>query len=130
MGSKYVVTAAHCTDGQSASGLKVRVGDTSLDEEFEATSFTVAVKTIKQHSQYNSGTLQNDISVLELDSEVDLYTHPNIKPACLPPRGFQESQLGNTSLYAVGWGKTNNLANISPVLNQLDVKLISNSEVR
>ena len=48
----------------------------------------------------------------------------------MPPRGFQESQLGNTSLYAVGWGKTNNLANISPVLNQLEVKIISNSQVR
>ena len=54
----------------------------------------------------------------------------HIKPACLPPRGFEESQLGNTSLYAVGWGKTNNLANISPVLNQLEVKIISNSQVR
>ena len=30
----------------------------------------------------------------------------------------------------MGWGKTNNLANISPVLNQLEVKLISNSQVR
>ena len=54
----------------------------------------------------------------------------HIKPACLPPRGYDEAELGDTSLYAVGWGKTNNLANISPVLNQLDVKLISNSEVR
>ena len=30
----------------------------------------------------------------------------------------------------MGWGKTNNGANISPVLNQLGVTLISNQECR
>ena len=39
-------------------------------------------------------------------------------------------ELGNSSLNAVGWGKTNNGANISPVLNQLSVSLISNEECR
>ena len=42
VGDKYVITAAHCTDGQAASGLFVRVGDTSLDTEFEATAMTIA----------------------------------------------------------------------------------------
>ena len=41
MGDKYVITAAHCVD--EVDEVKVRVGDTSLDEEFEATSFTVSV---------------------------------------------------------------------------------------
>ena len=41
-----------------------------------------------------------------------------------------ETQLGNSTLYAVGWGKTNNGANISPVLNQLGVTFISNEECR
>ena len=42
---RYVITAAHCTDGQSASGLKVAVGDTSLALQDESTSFIVNVKT-------------------------------------------------------------------------------------
>ena len=49
---------------------------------------------------------------------------------CLPPRGFGDSLLGGAGLQAVGWGKTNNGANISPVLNQLVVNLISNEECR
>ena len=49
MGDKYVITAAHCVYSDSLIAglygfdLQVRVGDTSLDEEFEATSFTVSV---------------------------------------------------------------------------------------
>ena len=43
MGDKYVITAAHCIKDMNIDDVKVRVGDTSLDEEFEATSFTVSV---------------------------------------------------------------------------------------
>ena len=45
MGDKYVITAAHCVYSNALIGyyFQVRVGDTSLDEEFEATSFTVSV---------------------------------------------------------------------------------------
>ena len=43
MGDKYVITAAHCSEYRDIDDVKVRVGDTSLDEEFEATSFTVSV---------------------------------------------------------------------------------------
>ena len=70
--SNYVITAAHCTDGWGASDLFVRVGDTSLDSSFEATAFTIAVAAIKQHSNYDSSIIANDISVLELASAVDL----------------------------------------------------------
>ena len=87
MGDKYVITAAHCTSGGNPSYLWVRVGDTSLDEEFEATSFTVGVAAIKQHSGYNSWTLENDISVLELTERISLTQYPHIKPACLPRAG-------------------------------------------
>ena len=83
----YVVTAAHCTDGLDASQLYVRLGDTSLDEEHEATSFTLEVALIIQHPDYNSWTLENDISILELNQTVSLTDYPNIKPVCLPAAG-------------------------------------------
>ena len=43
MGDKYVITASHCVQYFDIDDVKVRIGDTSLDEEFEATSFTVSV---------------------------------------------------------------------------------------
>ena len=87
VGTKYVITAAHCTDGMSAANLKLQIGDTSFDTEHEVMSFIRPVKSIKQHPGYNSGTLENDISVLEIDGDVPLDVQPNIKPACLPHAG-------------------------------------------
>merc|ERR1719228_1789151 len=47
VGDKYVVTAAHCTEGASPGDLFVRIGDTTLDSIYEAFSITVAVSQIK-----------------------------------------------------------------------------------
>ena len=83
------------------------------------------------HPHYDQDSIANDVSLVKLPAgSVTSYTE-FIRPACLPPRGFKELyELGNSSLSAVGWGKTNNGANISPVLNQLAVTLISNEECR
>merc|ERR1719333_654759 len=54
VGDKYVITAAHCTDGSSPGDLYIRVGDTTLASNFEAEAFTIAVAAIKQHPNYNS----------------------------------------------------------------------------
>ena len=122
--SKYVVTAAHCTDGLSASSLKIRVGDTSFDEEFEATSFTVGVKTIKQHAGYNSGTLENDISVLELDTEVPLDMYPHIKPACLPHAGTTFPGEAIVS----GWGTVASGGDLTAYLNEVGVTVFADGD--
>ena len=53
----------------------------------ESTSFIINVKTIKQHPNYDSSNIANDISLLELESPVDLYSFPTIKPICLPAHG-------------------------------------------
>ena len=86
--------------------------------------------TFIAHPDYDPDSIANDVSLVRLPhGKLTSYTE-HIKPACLPPRGYQETQLGNSSLYAVGWGKTANGANISPVLNQLEVSLISNEQCR
>ena len=46
VGTKYVITAAHCVVGLTTADLMLRVGDTTLDEEFEAMSFTYGVAAI------------------------------------------------------------------------------------
>ena len=87
VGTQYVITAAHCTVGRSPSDISLQIGDTSLDTYFEAASMTVAVSEIINHPNYDSSTLDNDISVLKLATPVSLDTFPNIKPACLPSAG-------------------------------------------
>ena len=57
VGTKYVITAAHCTDGMSASNLKLQIGDTSFDTEHEVMSFIRPVKSIKQHPVWHSDAI-------------------------------------------------------------------------
>ena len=100
MGDKYVITAATCINGLDASDYSVRVGDTSLDEEFEATSFTVDIASIKEHPDFDGETFHNDIAVLELAESVSLTDYPNIKPICLP----EASALFQGEAIMSGWG--------------------------
>ena len=119
---RYVITAAHCTDGQSASGLKVVVGDTSLALQDESTSFIVNVKTIKQHPDYDSSNIQNDISVLELETPVDLYSYPNIKPICLPNQG---ATFPNMQATVSGWGTLASGGSAPATLHEVDVTVFA-----
>merc|ERR1711892_1073286 len=125
VGDKYVVTAAHCTDGQSPSGLKVVVGDTTFAMNGEVTSFVINVKTIKQHPNYGSQGIDNDISVLELESAVPLDLYPNIKPICLPLQGATYS--GATATVS-GWGTVSSGGSANAHLHEVGVTVFGQDD--
>ena len=116
------MTAAHCTAGQSPSGLKVYVGGTSLATRNESTSFIVNVKTIKQHPNYDSSIIANDISILELESAVDLYSFPTIKPICLPAQGVT---FPNEQATVSGWGTLSSGGSSPSTLHEVDVTVFA-----
>jgi len=112
VGSKYVVTAAHCLYNPyptpiQPEDLKVRIGDHDLSMEGETTipEKTIEVAKITIHPDYSETPdnslpfLIKDIAVLELAEEVDLTVYT---PICLPRSGVTEQGTG--SVY--GWGST------------------------
>jgi len=101
IGSKYVMTAAHCTDGLAPMDINVVVGDTDLGSLDDALSLTIGVKTIIQHASYTPSPPTNDIAILELEEEIDLFAYPNIKPACLPT---QDKVYSGQDAVVSGWG--------------------------
>ena len=123
VGTKYVITAAHCTDGLNPADLMIRVGDTTLDEEFEAMSFTYSVAAIKNHPDYGSN-LQNDIAVIELGSEVPLDMYPHIKPACLPDAGA----LFPGQAIVSGWGTVGSGSYLNSWLHEVDVTVFADGD--
>ena len=80
--SRYVVTAAHCLEGSLPSELAVVLGehDTTVTGEGSLGELSLAVAAIFSHENYDSFTLDNDISLLELAEEVDINTYT---PACM-----------------------------------------------
>ena len=121
VGDKYVITAAHCTDGMGAADMFVVVGDTSLDTEFEATSATLSIAAIKQHPDYDSSTTANDISVLELATPISLTDYPNIKPACLPAEG---AQFPGDAIVS-GWGTVGSGMHLNSWLHEVNVTVFA-----
>ena len=127
VGSKYVITASHCTDGLSPGDLMIRVGDTTFDEEFEAESYTYSVASITNHPNYNGATLKNDIAVVELASSVPLDKYPHIKPVCLPDAGA--TFVGDAVVS--GWGSVNvdiNSITMNSWLHEVDVNVFADGD--
>ena len=144
--SKYVVTAAHCMffdqDGKqplSTSDVQVRLGDHDLSVTGETTiaEKTVAVAKINNHESYApaGGSLNNDITVLELAEEVDLDTYP---PACMAQvrssvwcimlltlylqTSDTETFYGKDAL-VYGWGTTSAGGSSSSVLLEVNIDI-------
>ena len=140
MGDKYVITSAHCTEGENPSNVFVRLGDTSLDEEFEATSLTLGVANIIQHPGFDytleyleyglAATNENVIAVLVLNDTVSLTEYPNIKPACLPEAGA----LFPGTATATGWGSAfayteyTEVVWVTASLNEVDMTVLDDED--
>ena len=86
VGSKYVVTAAHCVKSITKEDLKVALRFNSMAtmkrKVQEGTVLLMGVSRITKHPWYSHS--RNDILVLELQESLNLTSCPNIKPICLP----------------------------------------------
>ena len=116
--SKYVITAAHCTDHQDCSTLKldiaytvdqiaVMVGVHDLTNYGnEPNADIVHLERIIKHPLYvrpdGNSRIQHDIAILELKSHVDLTIHT---PACLAS-WTAGAKFDGSMAKAVGWGQT------------------------
>jgi len=118
--SQHVLTAAHCTAGSSPSNIAVLVGEHRIDDN----SFTrLSLSAITDHPGYNSGTLDNDFSILTLSSPV---TFSNaVKPACLPS---STSDYAGQVAVVSGWGTLSSGGNQPTVLNDVSVTVQSNQD--
>jgi secreted trypsin-like serine protease len=94
----WVLTAAHCVEGQTASAIEVAVGVFDL-EHFSGNR--TSVESIYMHPEYNKASHKNDIALLELKQAssqpiITLFSGESKEEA--PP-----SMLGRM-LTAIGWG--------------------------
>ena len=126
IGRRYVLTAAHCTEGQAPGDIKALVGDTNLAVETEAVSFIMEVVSIIDHPEYDSTGTINDVSILEIEApDHFLSSYPNIKPVCLPDDG---AQFGGRLGVVSGWGTVGSGLTSTAALHQVSVTIFPDSE--
>ncbi|XP_037781911.1 trypsin-like [Penaeus monodon] len=124
LASGWVLTAAHCTEGMGASDLVVVVGDhdVTADDETNAQVFNVA--QIVNHPMYDDNTLENDIALLRLASQIQFPEDNAVGRVCLPEAGRAYDSVTAT---VSGWGAVLEDGAASPVLLEVSVPTMSNA---
>ncbi|KAM5349925.1 hypothetical protein ACJ41O_006430 [Fusarium nematophilum] len=118
-----VLTAAHCSTGQTASRVQVRAG--SLKRNTGGT--LVGVSQIIIHPSYSSSTINNDVAIWRLSTPIS--TGSSVSYARLPAQG-SDPVAGSLATVA-GWGTTSEGGTSSPVdLRKVTVPIVSRATCR
>ncbi|KAH8312549.1 hypothetical protein KR044_011360, partial [Drosophila immigrans] len=112
IGTKYILTAAHCTRDSrqkpfAARQFTVRLGDIDLSTDAEPSDpVTFAVKEVRTHERFSRIGFYNDIAILVLDKPVRKSKY--VIPVCLPRAGRMppKDRLPGRRATVVGWGTT------------------------
>jgi V8-like Glu-specific endopeptidase len=124
----YIMTAAHCTAGIAPGAIVyVTVGDHDISTTRETASQNVKVVEIKQHKSYNSKNIDNDISLLRL--ETPLTFSDKIMPVCLPFNYINTSFEGQM-IMAGGWGTLTQGGQQPTILQKVEIPFMSTAECR
>jgi secreted trypsin-like serine protease len=95
---RWVVTAAHCTQGKSASQIDAVTGRTNLNT---STGQRIPVQAVYEHPNHDSNTEESDLALLRLSAD-------SVQPALGiiaqgDPRGLARPGVHGVT---VGWGDT------------------------
>jgi len=112
----WVLTAAHCLEGENANSIEVIIGIHNLATD---TGEKPPIKRIIMHPQYNTNTLVNDIALIELSSPSQVGTPISLKQTT--------EELSGQTARTIGWGTTSFNGSISNRLLQVDLNVVSNA---
>lgn len=114
----WVLTAAHCVEGEAPTGLQVVVGLTDLDDTSNAQIRSVRGVYIHPGFIDRNGDLFSDIALLLLDAPVTTITP--IKYAT-----SATTAIPGTSVRALGWGDTQSTPRYPTELRMVDLDLVT-----
>nr|XP_028600950.1 atrial natriuretic peptide-converting enzyme isoform X1 [Podarcis muralis] len=116
---KWVLTVAHCFEGRESPAVwKVVFGINNLDHP-SVFMQTRMVKTIILHPRYNRAVVDYDISIVELNEDINETSY--VRPICLPSR--ERLVEPDTYCYITGWGHMGNKMPFK--LQEGEVRIIS-----
>jgi secreted trypsin-like serine protease len=123
---QWVVTAAHCVTGESASTIDVVVGINNLSSgpTTGSTGQRRKVSQIIVHPAYNSATDDSDIALLRLGSAVT--TNSTVSPITPLGPGTTWADPGDMAT-VTGWGATSSGGASSNALLEVDLPIVSNT---
>merc|ERR1719427_2647905 len=125
LNKRYAMTAMHCVT--DATNLVVALGEHNIRQDIESHRVqSIKVERVIKRPDYDTSTINNDIALLRLETEVEFNT--NVVPACLPTDKNQ--QYTNWEAVVSGWGTTSEGGRTSDVLKETTQTILSNSDAR
>jgi len=120
----WIVTAAHCVKDVSPSNLLVRIGEYNVLDTTEAHSHSNRrITRVITHVNFDKQSYEYDIAVLRMARPIDF--QPNAIPICLPTSNdLLVGRVGSVT----GWGRRSEFGQISPVLREVNLPVISNEK--
>ncbi|CAM2096883.1 transmembrane protease serine 2 isoform X1 [Lepidochelys kempii] len=120
---EWIVTAAHCVEGQLSSPYYWRVYAGILTQKEMRERSGSRVQNIISHPNYDSDSKDNDVALMKLQTPLSFTD--TVAPVCLPNPGmmFQPNQ----QCWVSGWGAEHQGGKSSGVLNAVMVPLIQRS---
>lgn len=133
IGTKYILTAAHCTRDSkqrpfAARQFTVRLGDIDLSTDSEPSApVTFKVKEVRAHPQFSRVGFYNDIAILVLEQPVRKSKY--VIPVCLPqPALTTKERLSGRRATVIGFGTTYYGGKESPNLRQANLPIWRNED--
>ncbi|NXR84247.1 TMPS2 protease, partial [Pycnonotus jocosus] len=121
---QWIVTAAHCVEGQLSDPHSWRVYAGILNQDEMLIKSGYKVQKIISHPDYDTDSKDNDVALMKLETALS-FTE-NVRPVCLPNPGmmFQSNQ----QCWISGWGAEYQGGKTSNTLNFVAVPLIERSK--
>ena len=120
----WILTAAHCVQGESASNTGVRVGN---DASYAQGGVTYDAAAIISHENYNANSMNNDIALIRLEDPIsfDNSTQPVVL-MCEQQLELGVEDVGEMS-WITGWGEDEGTANNPNQLQVVSVPITNTS---
>uniref|UniRef100_A0A3P9AYL1 Peptidase S1 domain-containing protein n=1 Tax=Maylandia zebra TaxID=106582 RepID=A0A3P9AYL1_9CICH len=116
--SQWVLTAAHCFETITPTGLTVNLGLQSLQGSNPNAASRTVTQIIK-HPDYNSGTNDNDVCLLQLSSPVTFNNY--ISPVCLA--ASDSIFYSGVNSWVTGWGDIGSGVSLPSPQNLMEVEV-------
>jgi secreted trypsin-like serine protease len=97
--SRWIMTAAHCTRGETPAIMVVVIGDHTRNEVSNPERLTLEVESINAHHLYNPSTFQYDVSLVK--TQATIMFNENIQPVCAPDAALTYDHWRSV---CSGWG--------------------------
>ena len=123
---RWILTAAHCMDGESASGIQALLGEHDYLDTTETTTVRMGISMIVNHPDYSFPNY--DFSLLKMEETISFLDYLHIRPICLPVDATNDYHGFVATV--TGWGHLVSGGSNSNKLREVDVKVLKNSECK